>query len=333
MEDKSAAINKEVQEQIDRIAANCAGINPLVVINCITYNHEPFIREALDGFVMQKANFSFVAVVHDDASTDGTAAIIREYAEKYPDIILPIYETENQHSKHDGSLGGIMQEALNATGAKYVAMCEGDDYWTDPLKLQKQVDFLESHPDYSMCFHNAVVHWEDDSIHDHLFADLEKRDYDFRELGAGWNVPTASALLSRNVMESKLYKKATSCRSFIYGDVLLWLSAVEFGKIYCSGETMSVYRRHAGSVTLTNSPNRVKQIITHCQTLPIVFGDKYKFSAIDSTVNLSLGMCLKVLKNHDYKVFMDYFLISFRYAPLQTCKKIITMCFDKLKRH
>ncbi len=101
---------------------------------------------------MQKTNFPFVAIVHDDASTDGTAAIIKEYAEKYPDIIKPIYETENQYSKRDGSLTRIMKEACEATGAKYIAMCEGDDYWTDPLKLQKQVDFLESHPDYGMCY-------------------------------------------------------------------------------------------------------------------------------------------------------------------------------------
>ena len=118
---------------------------PLMVsIRCTAYNQEEQIRECLDGFVMQQTNFRFEAVVHDDASTDGTAAIIKEYAEKYPDIIKPILETENQYSKHDGSLERIMNEA--ATG-KYVAWCEGDDCWIDPLKLQKQVDYLESHPD------------------------------------------------------------------------------------------------------------------------------------------------------------------------------------------
>ncbi len=148
------SINEYAQKQIDDITNTVNSLKPLVVINCVTYNHEPYIRDALDGFVMQKTNFPFVAIVHDDASTDGTAAIVREYADKYPDIIRPIYETDNQYSKRDGSLSHIMQEARNATGAKYVAMCEGDDYWTDPLKLQKQVDFLESHSDYTMC-HSA----------------------------------------------------------------------------------------------------------------------------------------------------------------------------------
>lgn len=133
----------------------------VVAIDCITYNHELYIRDCLEGFVMQKTNFKFVAIVHDDASTDGTATIIKEYAEKYPDIIKPILETENQYSKKDGSLQRIMSNAIEATGAKYVAMCEGDDYWIDPYKLQKQVDFMEANEQYSLCFTNSNVKYDD----------------------------------------------------------------------------------------------------------------------------------------------------------------------------
>ena len=121
--------------------------NQIVVsIRCLTYNHAPYIRQCLDGFVMQKTNFRFEAIVHDDASTDGTQDIIREYEKKYPDIIKPIYEKENQYSKHDGSLGRIMNSAMSPS-SKYIAVCEGDDFWTDPYKLQKQVDYLETHPE------------------------------------------------------------------------------------------------------------------------------------------------------------------------------------------
>lgn len=130
----------------------------MVSIRCITYNHEPYIRQCLEGFVMQKTNFRFEAIVHDDASTDGTATIIKEYAEKYPDIIKPIFETENQYSKHDGSIRRIMNEH---THGKYVAMCEGDDYWTDPLKLQKQVDFLERHNDYGLVYTNVDFYYQE----------------------------------------------------------------------------------------------------------------------------------------------------------------------------
>ena len=130
----------------------------MVSIRCITYNHAPYIRQCLEGFVMQKTNFRFQAVVHDDASTDGTTEIVREYAEKYPDIIVPMYEEENRWSKHDGTLLTCMLPYLKG---KYIAECEGDDYWTDPLKLQKQVDFMESHEDYSICIHNAKTSYSD----------------------------------------------------------------------------------------------------------------------------------------------------------------------------
>ena len=117
--------------------------DPLVSIRCLVYNHEPYLRQCLDGFVMQQTTFPFEAIVHDDASTDGSAAIIREYVERYPDIIKPIYETENQYSKRDGSLARIMDAAMHPN-SKYIALCEGDDYWTDPHKLQLQVDIMEA---------------------------------------------------------------------------------------------------------------------------------------------------------------------------------------------
>ena len=130
---------------------------PLVSVCTLAYNHEPYIRECLDGILMQKTNFAFELLIHDDASTDGTADIIREYEAKYPDIIKPIYQTENQYSK------GVK---INATiqfpraKGKYIALCEGDDYWTDPLKLQKQVDFMEANPNCSLCCHHMKVYSE-----------------------------------------------------------------------------------------------------------------------------------------------------------------------------
>lgn len=139
-------MNEIAKAQIDIIRQRCEVIKPLVVIECTAYNHEPYIRDALDGFIMQKTDFPFVVIVHDDASTDKTVEIIKKYAAKYPNIILPIYEKENQYSKKNGCLGPILRSALHDTGAKYIAICEGDDYWIDTYKLQKQINFLESHP-------------------------------------------------------------------------------------------------------------------------------------------------------------------------------------------
>ena len=123
--------------------------NPMVSIRCPAYNHEEYIANCLDGFLMQETNFPFEIVVHDDASTDRTAEIIREYEAKYPTIMRPIYETENQY--RNGLTRKIMDSHMRG---KYIATCEGDDYWCAPDKLQKQVDFLETHPDYSACVHN-----------------------------------------------------------------------------------------------------------------------------------------------------------------------------------
>ncbi len=129
----------------------------MVSIVCDAYNHERYIADALEGFIMQKTNFAFEILVHDDASTDRTAEIIRDYERRYPDLIKPIYETENQYSKRDGSLVRIQYGRVKG---KYTAVCEGDDYWTDPLKLQKQFDAMERNPQVDMCAHKAK--WIDD---------------------------------------------------------------------------------------------------------------------------------------------------------------------------
>ncbi|WP_051285436.1 glycosyltransferase family 2 protein [Aequorivita capsosiphonis] len=126
---------------------------PFVSISCVTFNHEPYIRQCLDGFMMQECDFDFEILIHDDASTDKTQAIIKEYVLKYPDIIKPIYQTENQWSKTTGGMNAHYN--FPRVKGKYVAMCDGDDYWTDPKKLQKQVDFMEANLDCIMCYHSV----------------------------------------------------------------------------------------------------------------------------------------------------------------------------------
>ena len=154
-------------------------VKPLVAIHCLVYNHEPYLRDCFEGFVMQQTNFPFVAIVHDDASTDNSAAIIREYEAKYPHIFKPIYEKENLYQKGGFILiNEVMNTAIEATGAKYVAKCEGDDYWTDPLKLKKQVDFMEANPEYSVCFHDCTVYntWSEEYVKRTKLCDNEDFD-------------------------------------------------------------------------------------------------------------------------------------------------------------
>ncbi len=130
---------------------------PLVSICCITFNHARYLHQCLQGFLSQKTIFKYEILIHDDASTDNTDEIIREYERQYPDIIKPIYQIENQYSKGCAGRINALYNFPRAKG-KYIAMCEGDDYWIDPLKLQKQVEFLESNPECSLCFTGCEIY-------------------------------------------------------------------------------------------------------------------------------------------------------------------------------
>ena len=217
---------------------------PLVTIRCITYNHEPYIRQCLEGFVMQKTNFPFEAIVHDDASTDGTAAIIREYAEKYPDIIKPIYETENQYSKHDGSLQRIMNAHIRG---KYVALCEGDDYWVDPLKLQKQVDLLEGNPSVSLCCGGYIAR-QNGHLDKEYICHKGATDYfqfSLDDWGKFWYTKSLTVLYRRKAFSNHLLnleKYHYSKDTHLYYNLLKWGDG-----IYLS-ESLGVYNLHPGGV-------------------------------------------------------------------------------------
>lgn len=207
----------------------------MVTIRCIAYNQEKYIRDCLEGFVMQKTNFRFEAIVHDDASTDGTAAIIKEYAEKYPDIIKPILETENQYSKHDGSLQRIMDEACKG---KYLAFCEGDDYWTDPLKLQKQVDFLENHPEYSMCWTDAYQETNGKRTpYNRYDTNCQSPMEDIIEQGGGF-IPTCSIVLRKKVLDAR----PPEAKGWYVGDYPIQMWCGWAGKVWYMKEQTCVYR-------------------------------------------------------------------------------------------
>lgn len=222
----------------------------MVTVRCATYNHVDYIRQCLDGFVMQKTNFRFEAIVHDDASTDGTADIVREYASKYPDIIKPIYETENQYSKKDGSIRRIFNQH---TRGKYIAMCEGDDYWTDPLKLQKQVDFLESHPDYVMCSHRYDEYIQDLGTLNTCTVHKDV-DYDLNTLiNGGWLFQTLSVMYLVSAFDENHYKQYGTSIDTVANYELLRTGK----KGRCLGQVMGVYRHHSKGVWI-GIPNEIK---------------------------------------------------------------------------
>lgn len=254
--------------------------NPLVAIQCLVYNHEPYLRDCLEGFVMQQTNFPFVAIVHDDASTDGSAAIIREYEEKYPDIIKPIYETENQYSKGDGSLGRVMNEAVDAIGAKYIAMCEGDDYWIDPLKLQKQVDILETDKTLmAVCTDTSIVDNQGNVLNakrGEVVKDNKEGRYTLRDFFEGnHQYPTASVVY-RNIHKDEILQMMAHTRNAYLGDWTMWICLHIFGDFYYINEPLVAYRINPTSVTHTcNRVGRAKANRDICKAVADILPDEY----------------------------------------------------------
>lgn len=209
----------------------------MVSIECTSYNHEDFIAEALDSMLMQKTNFAYEILIHDDASTDRTAEIIRSYEQRYPNIIKSICQTENQYSK------GVLVELFNLERAsgKYIAVCEGDDYWTDPEKLQRQVDYMEAHPECSMCVHAAErVSAVTKKIVSSIRPSQKDRIFSVEEVieGGGELFATNSILYSRKKIPEmpEYYLNAT------IGDYPLVICGALNGTVYYMDRNMSAYR-------------------------------------------------------------------------------------------
>lgn len=224
-----------------------------VSVVCITYNHEKYIEKALESFVTQKTNFPFEIIVHDDASTDGTADIIRRYEKEYPQLIKPIYETENQYHKQNWS--SIKKQYGPLIKGKYIALCDGDDYWIDDHKLQKQFDYMEAHPDCSFC---GTDGYEDSGrigatalSFSHMPKDRSILANEENHLGVPemirlGSIPTASYFL-RAAFMAEIPEMPENCFG---GDWFIRIYLASKGYGHCINEPSCVYRtRVNGSVT------------------------------------------------------------------------------------
>lgn len=229
----------------------------LVSICCATYNHENYIRDAIEGFLMQKTTFKFEVLIHDDASTDKTQEIIKEYHQVYPGLIKPIYQTENQFSK--GINPSIKYNVCRAKG-KYIAFCEGDDYWTDPYKLQKQVDFMEANPEYSMCGHTTKV--IDVTMNEEI-------NYFYKKYGKNMELPFSFLseglfFQSGTMLIRRKYIKNGFPKFFVIspvGDLALQLWMAHLGKVYYFNDEMSIHRKFTpGSWNVTRHRTEIQRI-------------------------------------------------------------------------
>lgn len=233
-----------------------------VSIFCVTYNHEKFIEDAINGFLIQETDFEFEVIIHDDASTDNTANIIKKYEEMYPKIIKPIYQKENQYSKGSKYFWDLLFS--NAKG-KYIAICEGDDYWTDSTKLQKQVDFLKDNKKYMACYHNTGILRENKNKDNlELINNTMKDIFKIEDFAKGKIYFHTSSLIFR--FNDKIKKKIITHYSHKnFGDRFLSILLASLGPIKYINRVMSVYRIHNNGVW--SSLSKEKQAISNLSIL------------------------------------------------------------------
>ena len=295
---------------------------PLVSILCATYNQKDFIAQTIEGFLMQKVCFPIEIIIHDDASTDGTAEIVKEYAAKHPDIIKPILQTENQHSKRNPIWKNFIYPAAKG---KYYADCEGDDYWTDPNKLQRQVDFLESHLDYSLSTENGTVLYTNTNVA-RPFSDEPEHDVSLEDLLIRRRFPTASAVYRSEFLPEFLQSKQPGF------DTAMWAYLSTKGKIHFNPVISSVYRRGCG---ITES-NKIKWAYTS-ERFNKGLSQFYKLSkkvrdARNKILFTDFRNAFRAAKKaHDKKEAIHFLYKMIRLSPSLAAKTTIKIALEKAK--
>ena len=302
---------------------------PLVSICTITYNHEKYIADALDSFLMQETDFPFEILIDEDCSLDSTADIIRTYMKKFPNII--------NATLRDKNLGGGINSIENYKKAKgkYIALCEGDDYWTDPLKLQKQVNFLESHEEYNMVFHNAElqIHTENGVTIKPFNPEEKSRDYTADEILKTWSVTTAS-VLCRN---ERQYRYIEDNLSFPVHDTPYFIKCASLGKLYYMSDKMSVYRRVPTGFMASEHIKTVEfslNFIKYLKTLYNDFGDLLSKKTINYKCAIHyLGIARRLKDNDEKKDYLKYLFLAASHDPELVYEEEIVQKFSLENTH
>ncbi len=247
-------------------------IPPRVSVCMITYNHENFIREAIEGVLMQECHFEVELILANDCSSDATHTIIEDILKNHPHASWIKYIN---HKENLGMMPNFIW-ALQQCKGKYIALCEGDDYWTEPLKLQKQVDFLDANPDYVLHFHNAEVikNVKNKKKERRKFYNTyNKFDYTANDVLASWLIPTAS-IVFRNVIT----KYPVFFKEAVFGDLALQVYLCEYGKMFALDEVMSIYRINDESITIKsiNNLKHINKLIKQLKLMNSFFDEKYK---------------------------------------------------------
>lgn len=276
----------------------------VVSICCVTFNHENYIRQCLDGFVMQKTNFAFEILVHDDASTDNTASIVKEYEAKYSHLFRCVYQTENQFAKQNTLINILFKMARG----NYIAICEGDDYWTDPYKLQKQVDFLEENRGVTLCSHkSSIVNEIDGTTHKTTPSErTEDATLTTKDIIDYWYMPTASYVFRRSALNIHEFSRLTE--GLMFGDLALVYYLSWKGNIFYSDTVMSVYRHNKNGITATHGERESEIYLTRLNEHQIIFMKRFnELTNLQHNRQLAKIISLKMLNLSDlYYVQKEY---------------------------
>jgi glycosyltransferase involved in cell wall biosynthesis len=278
---------------------------------------------------MQKTSFSFEIILGEDESKDGTREICEEYAEKYPNKIVLFLRSRKDVIYVNGNPVGRYNfiQCIKSTRGKYIAICEGDDYWSDPYKLQKQIDFLEQNPDFAICFHNSRILNEDDPekiSYSNAMDQVEITTFD--DLARGEYIYTATC-----VFRNEHFKKFPEKYYLFINNYTLDLHNAQFGKIKYLNEVMSVYRKHKGGIWSMVSRERtlMNQLPTYKFYLDY-FGMKYRHYFIRHVKNITNELMLIIVANRDYKNFWRYYK-EYVYYNIKDRNKIKRIAYVLLK--
>lgn len=298
----------------------------MVSVICTVYNHERYLKQALEGILMQKTNFAFEVLIHDDASTDNSAAIIKEYEQKYQTIIRAIYQTENQYSKNVKIADTYI---FPIARGKYFAMCECDDYWTDSNKLQMQVDYLERNPNCMLTAHAGRLCYENGIIMQDVFRPYMKECVVSKEdLMSKWLFPTASLVYRKELRKAPIpFIGDSPC-----GDVPTVLYAASKGTVYYFDKYMCVYRKGAVS-SVTNSwdknPNQaigVNNRFIEMLNRYDIYTD-YKYTSYIDKFRINKEFSNLLLKRDYNSICKDRYREYYSNASFLTKIKVMMRCF------
>lgn len=308
----------------------------MVTIFCTSFNHGKYIRETLDSIINQKTQYKFKIVVHDDASVDDSQQIIAEYVERFPDVIIPILQKENQFSKGINVYNEHIESVMRG---KYIAYCECDDFWTDEYKLQKQIDYMEAHPECSMCVHNTKKVDEQGNELNSFFNDLGiDMDYDANDIilaGGGGLFHTSSYLYRTDL--KVIMPSCFAMKKVADYPMAIYLSTK--GYVHYIGEVMSAYRVAAVQSwsTIFNANNKARvahylELIDSLQAMDEYTNHVYtesfqkKIEEIEYLYLFQTYQLGKILSNTGYKKKFNENSLMVR------LKYLIKSCLMKIKK-